>query len=625
MRKTQFVSLFRFFALTLLIQLLISCVAFSQVTIKERVQIAPGTISTRRGHSPLDHTTSYVVTPGFFGNQQSGTMALFLNLSRWKAMPPANAYIVVRHHDTTYTLSAPNYAPITSSGWSWYADYCTGNTDEVDSIFSLQWDPRKRLSAFIPNVRVGDSLFSTYYGTGVAPLSHVDPYGTSADLVMTYAYDSHCYPSGDSEIIGETGVIYLEPAPSGFTGFRVITGADTLSILDTTSIRVVAINSDSSEVPLDPNTLITFSLDSTRLGSFIDPLGNVVSSLLSNVKYSDARVGNVRFLPTIVQDTATVKGFSIMVAGSQKTGSHKVYVRDMIELILVDPKEGSTFTGTISSVPAMPALIAKAKIIGRGTSTAVYNWKFSLRWDHHTSTTTFAPLVDTFLQTITVNSADSCVWPILWDTKTRGGWLDTLFVSVTCRGKTVKTQRNNPYRILGLNTDRTTMRTNLNTEMQVILYKEDWPGRRFLHFQADSTPSYGSPSGYGVAKLDPPPDPQQYWNWVSNKAGGVARFGSAQNSAATYGARVKAGTSFREWYHGRKYAGASDLSFDQQVYDSFQMYNGYHYWRWFPNDPNVPSGSGQWRKSDHHAYGDDAYTIRQSILLFGQYPSDWNN
>jgi len=112
-----------------------------------------------------------------------------------------------------------------------------------------------------------------------------------------------------------------------------------LSTVDTATIRPIAIRSDSSEVYLDSNTLVTISIDSSRLAKFIDASGSLVPSPLANVKYGDARGGKIRVLRNIVPDTASLKWATISVTAPQGTGTRTLcFCRLSLRFLHKDPR-----------------------------------------------------------------------------------------------------------------------------------------------------------------------------------------------------------------------------------------------------------------------------------------------
>jgi len=77
--------------------------------------------------------------------------------------------------------------------------------------------------------------------------------------------------------------------------FAVSLEKDTIAFTETSRIYVAAKDRDSNDVALAGDALLQFSIDSTAYASFITANGDTVSSPLSNVLYSDAQAGNIRF------------------------------------------------------------------------------------------------------------------------------------------------------------------------------------------------------------------------------------------------------------------------------------------------------------------------------------------
>jgi hypothetical protein len=393
-------------------------------------------------------------------------------------------------------------------------------------------------------------------------------------------------------------------------GFMVSLSPDTMAHGDTSTIWVTA------TFPFSDLESINISVDSARFGSFIDASGNLVGSSFWT-DFGNARLGRIKYVANGAIDSTASKLLVIKAEQAPKSGAATLILQEKFELILEEPTENSTTLATISTSPTMPTLVARARVAGRGSSSVAYTWKLHLRWDYHTRGGT-GSLTDSFEQTLIVNNADTCRWQVPWGAKTRGGLLDTLMVSATCRGQTVETQRNKPYRILGLNPSPSQIRAGQSIEMQVVLYIES----TFRQFQPnDSTPLWTNSAGYGVAQIDPPTSPEQYWNWVVNRAAGVQKLSEAQTNAAQYGQRLRNNKK-------KKHVNATDLTADQQIYDSFQQYQGQHYWYWYDFVPRDPNSLGEWRANPpilpgtNEAYGHKAYRYRQDVIA-GRPP--WTN
>jgi hypothetical protein len=120
-----------------------------------------------------------------------------------------------------------------------------------------------------------------------------------------------------------------------FDHFLVQFNPDTIAYHDTSQIVVTAVDYGNQEVNLNATTQLMFTLDSARFGSFINPTGQVVSSPLSGVNYSDARDGKVKFIDNGDSDTVSLKAVSLKVDGAQKTGRDTIYIGN-VKLTFVD-------------------------------------------------------------------------------------------------------------------------------------------------------------------------------------------------------------------------------------------------------------------------------------------------
>lgn len=103
-------------------------------------------------------------------------------------------------------LTRLNYAPLTIQTSDILPDYCTGNTQEIDTTFVFRCDSKLQLRSFIPNVGEGDTIMSVYYGSSVVPQNYVDADPQEA-VLYSFAPDpsNYCYPSDYYYVVGEVG------------------------------------------------------------------------------------------------------------------------------------------------------------------------------------------------------------------------------------------------------------------------------------------------------------------------------------------------------------------------------------------------------------------------------------
>ena len=143
-------------------------------------------------------------------------------------------------------------------------------------------------------------------------------------------------------------------------------------------------------------------------------------------------------------------------------------------------------------------------------------------------------------------------------------------------------------------------------------------------FAKDSTPTFGTPAGYGVAQLDPPSLDNQYWSWIENRAAGVIKYAQCTTVAANWAAHVRRGTKLDR----TAYQNATDLSADSLIYDRFQLNQGGHYWVWHPVKRGNKNSAGLWVAQPWIApgasisYGAEAYGILDSVS-HNLYRPDW--
>lgn len=119
---------------------------------------------------------------------------------------------------------------------------------------------------------------------------------------IDYLADGASPPPGGARIVAQAewnGVFeadtFFVQGPPAFDHFAVGLEKDTIAFTDTTKVFVQAKDESNNDTGLDGSALLRLSVDSTSYGSFIAANGENVPSPLSNVPYSDAQAGNIRF------------------------------------------------------------------------------------------------------------------------------------------------------------------------------------------------------------------------------------------------------------------------------------------------------------------------------------------
>jgi len=569
----------------------------AQTTIKERVEIAPRRSNPARLASNVAWNTVYpgtiIISGDFCTNDSNLTKIMVLQPiqctiancggqytlpGHWKANTPVSVYVMQNH---CYQCGCAEWDP---HPWdSYYPDSVKPGWTFIEGV-------------------VQSELFMISMGGDPIPT------GTTVEADNYYGTD--------------------------LDHFRVKCTPDSMSYGDTSVVTVTAVDHGDQEVNYGADSLLTFQVDSTRLGSFINLAGALVPSPLNGIRYADAHAGRIKFVSTGPPADSLTK---VLVTAYQTTnpsvmGVDTVRIRDPFDLDIVDPAAGVRVDSTISPIPSMPHLSAKAHVTGRRNSSVKYFWSFALKWNHWSptfkadrsrDTIEWISLDDEWCDTLVVSNSDTCRSLFQWGSDIRGGFIDSLRVTAQCRSRSVTKTRSTPYRILGLDPTKAAVKSGISLKMQVILYKEGM----FHQFGKDSLPSYGYPAGYGVAKMDPPTSDQQFWSWTANRAAGVSKYARCVSNALGYGDRIRTAQVFKKkWY-----SNATDLDTNQQRLDAFQQYNGYHHWYWTPDFPEDENTTGHWiekpplkpKSADSTGYGRDAERIYQNILK-GQYPPNWN-
>ncbi len=178
------------------------------------------------------------------------------------------------------------------------------------------------------------------------------------------------------------------------------------------------------------------------------------------------------------------------------------------------------------------------------------------------------------------------------------------------------------YNITGQNPTQVAVRNGIEVPYQVVIYHESLP--RWAHFNtrnrdrynANGNPVYGYPNGYGLAQLDnPTATPQQLWNWVTNRQGGVNLFEEKERQARAYLLRLSnrqssPAPSFEE----------EPNSEEILLREQLQRYNGFRYWDWELINRRDPTLGGTWiivapnAAARNQPYGTILWNLYQDVL-----------
>jgi hypothetical protein len=298
------------FAFSLVVAILVSTneTARGQVVIKERVAVTPGSSVMNRTASAL--ARNYIVAPN------DGTLQISLEVAgQIHNEIPESAYFRIWSRDTTIDGLVRDYASLSANGTYSEGNLCTGFFSEVTVCWrypNLGYD-----HPLFFRVHAQDTIWFAYYSTEWNVETWADSTGELAWEILMMTNDP-CYIPPLPDL---TCQLKVEVADTVVAAFRVEALADTIAYGDTARIIVTAVNARNQEIALDGNTQLTFTLDSTRFGCFVRPTGGTSSSPLSNVTYSDARAGHVKFLANGDRDTETLKTVAVKVDGDQKTGT----------------------------------------------------------------------------------------------------------------------------------------------------------------------------------------------------------------------------------------------------------------------------------------------------------------
>jgi hypothetical protein len=254
----------------------------AQVSIRERVAITPSGKSIRSDLAPTTQTCWVTPDSGLLILMPGIPSRYECNVSIFEMSQP-----VFRHH-CGYTNSPDK--------WTDTIGHVRKGTEVAMSMVEVS-----------TSIRLDASYLFTEY---LAP--------DSSKLEAQFNY-----PGGYD---GWYSWIHFERG-SDFDHFRIAFSPDTIKYRDSSIITVTAVDAANQEVSLDTNMSISYSLDSTRYGQFINSSGQRVSSPLTGVRYAEAKLGRVRFVANGDKDTLAYKPIAFWVTGAQKTGIDSLFLR----------------------------------------------------------------------------------------------------------------------------------------------------------------------------------------------------------------------------------------------------------------------------------------------------------
>lgn len=174
-----------------------------------------------------------------------------------------------------------------------------------------------------------------------------------------------------------------------------------------------------------------------------------------------------------------------------------------------------------------------------------------------------------------------------------------LVASIPCNaddGSSTTVPYDSSTNVLGSNPSKDDVKNALGSpEIQVIAFQES----KFAQFLGNGQPLFGPPNGFGIMQLDtPPPTGFQVWNWPANVQAGLILYNQKKADAEGYPGRTK-----------QEFPNATDFTPDQLQMETWQRYNGGHYWKW--DDPNQ-----QWVRDAPNNYADiDATKSTISLVV----------
>jgi hypothetical protein len=150
------------------------------------------------------------------------------------------------------------------------------------------------------------------------------------------------YPFPGRDTVRAVGSIKFIAGADSLHHFEVRLDQDTIAFTETTKIFVQAKDSSNQDIEFEGTNLLTFSIDSTVYGSFIDAAGDTISPPLADVLYSDAKNGIIRFA-AVNKNPDSVVSFKIIVKlqeDTTKTGDTTLVLWEQtLKIVMSEPRE----------------------------------------------------------------------------------------------------------------------------------------------------------------------------------------------------------------------------------------------------------------------------------------------
>jgi hypothetical protein len=318
---------------------------------------------------------------------------------------------------------------------------------------------------------------------------------------------------------------------------------------------------------------------------------------------------------------------------SEACGQPGEGVARSIQLMVLDrPPEQRIQTISGSNPPQMPTPLIKVQLKNFKGRNVNFYWDDSLSWTGRGHQHT--PRVPELYQGMSPGSGNE-VTDIALDLSgftigerkipvIRGGLSNYLLVSAAAGDKLYRLPQwiHNLFAIKGLNPTPSDVKaeialreTEFTLALQAIAFHESM--HSFHQFGQDSLPLQGGddPRDIGVMQINQTNSDDLIWDWTKNVAFGASLFRTKKSLARTYSEDLKKGLvsadrkHFRHplwkeqrlWYWNAEngkpnlYPNVTELTDDQILRETVQLYNGGAYYRWDPSDSATdPEGPGTW-------------------------------